>query len=313
VNDDPTQSNYVYSTLFVQSNGVLHCHADTRSASPANFWDPIYLIYVDPAYEGSAQQALIHFTIKASTYSSAPPNNAAVAGVGVCVASDPYTSSPAGGDCLRTVSAGYNGGTNYPFFLTCSDFVLDEPANAGDVYNLPWQVGGSYWLRIQQTIDTNPATDGNPGGIISTKAWLGDGSQPEPANWHSVWKDPLPGGDSTRSGYAAIRAGYGVGVVMDFDVDYFMVSAAGLPTITPTLPVSLLPQIDLGIAIGGGNAVLSWPAAVQGAYQLQSRISLTSGSWSNVNTSVVVNGSLNTVTVPLSGGQTFYRLIQQTP
>jgi hypothetical protein len=192
--------------------------------------------------------------------------------------------------------------------------VIDEPATQNtnnDVFNLTWQVGGSYWLRIQQTLDTNPATSGNPGGIVAVKAWAGDGSQPEPANWQYTWKDPLPGGDSTRSGYAAIRAGFGAGVVMDFDVDYFLVSAPGLPTITPTLPAQLLPQIGLSIAIGGSNSVLSWPAGVQSSYQLQSRSTLNSGNWNNVNTAVVVNGSKNTVTVPISGGQTqFFRLIQ---
>jgi len=310
VNDDNSQSGYVFANDFVWSNGVLHCHADNQAESPANYWDPNYLLYANPASEGQVQNALMHLTIKNSNFSSS-----GVAGVGVCVSPDPYLSSPEGGDCLRTVPAGYGDATNtYPYFLSCSDYVVDEPVpqyTNKDVFNLAWQVGGSYWLRIQQVVDTNPATSGNPGGIVSIKAWAGDGSQPEPTNWQYSWKDPLPGGDATRSGYAAIRAGFGVGVVMDFDVDYFLVAAPGLPTITPTLPAQLVPQVGLGIASGGGNAVLSWPAGVESAYQLQSRSSLSSGSWNSVNTTVVVNGSLNTVTVPIAGGQTqFFRLIQ---
>jgi hypothetical protein len=313
-NDAGTQAetNYVFANDFVWSNGVLHCHADNQAEAPVNYWDPNYLIYVNPDYAGQVQNVLIHLTIINSNHSST-----GVAGVGVCVSTDPYLSTPEGGDCLRAVPAGYGSSTNfsYPYFLTCSDYVSDEPtpnSTNTDAYNLSWQVGGSYWLRIQQTIDTNPATSGNPGGIVSAKAWAGDGSQPEPANWQYTYKDPLSSGDSTRSGYAGIRAGFGVGVVMDFDVDYFLVTAPGLPTITPTLPPQLVPQPQippLSIATGGGDAVLSWPAG--GAYQLQSSSSLSPVNWSNVNTAIVVNGSQNTVTVPLTAGQDqFFRLIQ---
>jgi hypothetical protein len=306
-----SESNYYYTQVFVQTNGVLHVHADSRNLNAEGYIpDPNYLVYVDPAYESSVQEALIHITIKASNFS---PSDDGIAGVGVCVPEDPYISSPEGGDCLRAVNAGYDDVTNYPFFLACSDYVTDNdpPAGVGDVYNIQWKVGGSYWLRIRQDIDTNPATDSNPGGIISTKVWAGDGSEAEPSNWQSVWKDPLPAGDVTRSGYAAIRAGWGLGVDMDFDVDYFLVSAAGLPTITPTLPPSLAPGLDLEIAIDGGNAMVSWPAAVQASYTLQSSSSLSSGVWSNVGAAVVVNGLENSVTVPLNGQQLFFRLAQQ--
>lgn len=286
VNDDNNQSDYVFSEGFVQSNGVLHVHANNLDMTPANWWDPNYLIYVDPAYEGSAQEALIHFTIKNSNFSST-----GVAGIGVGVQPDPYVSNPEGGNCLRAVPGGYAGVTNYPFFLTCSDFIADNnPSGIGDVYHQPWRVGGSYWLRIRQDIDTNPITDGTPGGIISTKAWAGDGSEPEPSDWQSIWKDP---GGITREGYAAIRAGFGVGVIMDFDVDYFLVAANGLPTITPTLPSSLLPQVQLGIAVSGDNTTLSWPSGIQASYILQSATSLTDGDWSNVDTSSVNNSVQN--------------------
>lgn len=311
-----SESNYYFTQVFVQSNGVLHVHADNRNLNAEGFTpDPNYLIYYDPAYQGSQgsaqEEALVHLTIKASNFN---PVGGAIAGVGVCVQEDPYISLPEGGDCLRAVIAGYAGVTNYPFYLACSDYVADNntPAGIGDVYNLQWKVGQSYWLRIRQDPDTNPATDGIAGGIISTKVWLGDGSQPEPANWQSVWKDPVATVDpsaATRSGFAAIRAGWGLGTVMDFDVDYFLEKAAGLPTITPTLPASFIPQIQLGIATGGGNAVLSWPSAVQNGYTLQSRSFLTSGVWSNVSQPLVVNGIKNSVTVPLNGQSLFFRLV----
>ncbi len=289
VNYDNSQSNYYYSKVFVVSNGVLHCHASSNSLSG----DLNYLIYVDPAYQGSTEEALMHFTIKASSFSGT-----GVAGVGVCVDANPWFSTPPGGDCLRAVNAGYAGVTNYPFFLTCSDYIVDNNTN-GEPYNLQWKVGGSYWLRIRQDDAAN-------GGIISTKAWLGDGSQAEPTSWQSVWKDPC---GVTRVGYAAIRAGYGTGVTMDFDVDYFLVTAAGLPTISPKLPASLAPVVDLGIALNGANATLSWPAAVGNSFKLQSTGALPSG-WTNVTTSVIALDNRNTVTVTRSGQRQFFRLSQ---
>ncbi len=310
VNDDSTQSNYVFSQVFVQSNGVLHVHANTLSTTPANYWDPNYLIYVNPAYRGPVEDALIHFTIKNSNFSGS-----SLAGVAVGVSPDPYISVPEGGDCVRTVPSGYASSTNnYPFMMSCSDFVADEPAISGtneDEFNLKWQVGQSYWLRISQTLDTNPATSSNPGGIISVKAWPGDGSTPEPANWQFSFKDPLPGGDATRSGYAAIRAGWGAGTIMDFDVDYFLVRAPGLPTITPTLPSQLVPQVGLGIAAGGGNAVISWPAGTQSAYELESCTQLVGGAWSVVATPAVAQGQNNIVTLPLNNQSAqFFRLVE---
>ena len=194
----------------------------------------------------------------------------------------------------------YGSGPTFPSFVACSDFVADQyPTN----HIQPWVVGGSYWLRIRSDIDTNsPGT----GVIVSEKVWPGDGSVPEPTGWDLVYKD---GAGLDRSGFGAIRAGWGAGAVLDFDVDYFQVNAAALPSITPKLPASLTPLIDVNVVINGGNAIVSWPAAAPGNYKLQSSSSLT-GVWTDVNTPVVLNGAQNTVTVPVNGQQTYFRLKQ---
>ena len=67
------------------------------------------------------------------------------------------------------------------------------------------------------------------------------------------------------------------------------------------------PPPELSISTGSGNVFITWPS-VWGAYQLQSTTSLAPSAWTNVPTSPVQNGSVMTVTLPLSGTTQFFRL-----
>ena len=58
----------------------------------------------------------------------------------------------------------------------------------------------------------------------------------------------------------------------------------------------------LAISKSGSNATISWTGDVA-PYKLQSRASLSTGSWSDV-----VNGTLNPLVVPVAAGPVFYRL-----
>jgi hypothetical protein len=207
-------------------------------------------------------------------------------------------ANPTRGGCdIVAVIAGYAGGPSYPFFHTYSDHIADKD-------NSPqgWVIGGTYWVRINSTVD---ASSPDTGEIISAKAWAGDGSAPEPAGWQVSWKDPIA---VTRNGAAAIRAGWYPGAQMDFDVDYFLVTSAGLPTVTPQLPSALIPRIELGAAVNGSNVILSWPAAAPVSYNLQSSSS-PAGPYGPAGGSIVVVGDKNTVTLPISG-HTYFRLMQ---
>jgi hypothetical protein len=68
--------------------------------------------------------------------------------------------------------------------------------------------------------------------------------------------------------------------------------------------------VRLAIQVSGTNAVFTWPVAATG-YSLQNNPDLTQTTdWAIVsNPVVVVNGS-NTVTVPVTAGREFYRLVQ---
>jgi len=64
---------------------------------------------------------------------------------------------------------------------------------------------------------------------VFAKIWLADGTQAEPAAWQSTY-DYTPT-RSTRTGFAGIAASSAAGTA-EFDVDYVLIKAAGLPNIT---------------------------------------------------------------------------------
>ncbi|MGC9942537.1 MAG: LamG-like jellyroll fold domain-containing protein [Verrucomicrobiota bacterium] len=76
-------------------------------------------------------------------------------------------------------------------------------------------------------------------------------------------------------------------------------------------PTNLLTVVTAGPTLGavmsGGNLIISWPQSATG-YTLQSRSSLTSGTWTNVSGTPSVVGNNYQLSVPISGASQFYRL-----
>ena len=71
------------------------------------------------------------------------------------------------------------------------------------------------------------------------------------------------------------------------------------PTVEPARP-------RLNVVRSGSQLVITWDSSAQ--FQLQSKPALSSGSWTAVSQSEVVNGTSHTVHVPLGGQSKFYRL-----
>ena len=70
----------------------------------------------------------------------------------------------------------------------------------------------------------------------------------------------------------------------------------------------LTTTVSLNAKASAGNVVLSWPVA-GGAFTLQSKASLTSGTWTTVpSVTAQIVGSQWQVTVPTSGGNMYFRL-----
>jgi hypothetical protein len=64
----------------------------------------------------------------------------------------------------------------------------------------------------------------------------------------------------------------------------------------------------LTIVVQSNNVVISWPLTCVN-FRLQQSATLNPTTWSNVAQPVVVVNNRNTVTSPISGASTFYRLI----
>ena len=71
----------------------------------------------------------------------------------------------------------------------------------------------------------------------------------------------------------------------------------------------LTTNVAISAAASAGNLTLSWPAAASG-FTLQSRASLTSGSWTAVTPAAALVGNQWQVTVPRTSGTQFFRLVR---
>ena len=73
-----------------------------------------------------------------------------------------------------------------------------------------------------------------------------------------------------------------------------------------SIPVILPPQLSIGLA--GANVTISWPTNPAG-YALQQHTNLATTNWIAVTNIPIVANTQYNVTLPLSGGQHFYRLL----
>lgn len=70
----------------------------------------------------------------------------------------------------------------------------------------------------------------------------------------------------------------------------------------------LFPSPVIGVSLSGGNVTLTWPTNNNAGYKLQSNTNLSSGTWLNSPSSVVVSNAVYQTIVPVSGEAIFYRL-----
>ena len=188
------------ANVFSVGAGALH-------VAPAT-GDPNHLLLELPGYDSTVQEVLSR--VRILTFGT---GDLVRGGVGVGL--DPASSL----------------GVNYLFRDNTTDAqatshlaLLDDMAAWGPVENFVWQLNTWYWIRLRQ--EPNAPSQGGVNDIFA-KIWLGDGSQPEPVNWQMSW-DYTPA-NPTRAGFAGITASSGG--AFQFDVDYILVKASGLPSI----------------------------------------------------------------------------------
>jgi hypothetical protein len=187
------------ASVYMVSGGML------RVATAAG--DPNHLLYELGGYNNSVQEVLAR--IRVNNFGTGDqPRGGLSAGV------DP-AAAPAGGIDLHFRDE--NLGRHVEF--------LDDLRAWGTEFQFAWLNNTWYWLRLRH--EPNAASQGGVNDVFG-KIWLGDGSQAEPAAWQMTY-DYTPT-RTARTGFAGLAAGSSGGTA-EFDVDYVLIKAAGLPNI----------------------------------------------------------------------------------
>ncbi|HWN96270.1 MAG TPA: lamin tail domain-containing protein, partial [Methylomirabilota bacterium] len=184
--------------VYTVSGGMLHV------ASAGG--DPNHLLYELGGYNNTVQEVLARIRVTSFGTADGPRG-------GVAVGVDAGTSR---GINLHFRDEGI--GRHVEF--------LDDGLAWGTEFAIGWQNNTWYWLRLRQ--EPNAAAQGGVNDVFG-KIWLADGSQAEPAAWQSVY-DYIPT-RAARTGFAGIAAS-SLGGTAEFDVDYILIKATGLPNVT---------------------------------------------------------------------------------
>jgi hypothetical protein len=192
--------------LYQQADGVLKV--------PTIPDDPNHLLYQAPGYDDAAQEVLARIKINAFTAGGGSR-------AGVAVASNPQATHP--GEAINLLFIDFDlGGVAGPQFRLLNDWVAWGPTPPPEWRS--WRTNTWYWLRLRQTSSTGANN-------ISGKVWLGDGTVPEPAQWQLTWTQ------AGRTGFAGIQGPSGGAT--DFEVDYVLIKATGLPSIQVAGPSAI--------------------------------------------------------------------------
>jgi hypothetical protein len=189
------------ANVYSLNNGVLHVATTTG--------DPNHLLYELAGYNNSVQEVLAR--IRLLNFGSGDPPRA---GIGAAV-------DPANSQGINLHFRDETVGKHVEF--------LDDARAWGTEFVFTWQLNTWYWLRLRH--EPNAASQGGVNDVFG-KVWLADGSTAEPSNWQFTW-DYTPT-RSARAGFAGITAGSNPtgAIPADFDVDYVLIKASGLPNIT---------------------------------------------------------------------------------
>jgi hypothetical protein len=184
--------------LYEQAGGVLKVGPTAG--------DPNHLLYVAPGYSDSTQEVLARMRVKTFATGDYPRG-----GVGVGVSED----TGQGIELHFRNSDFAQAGTRFR--------LLDDARAWGPALQIPWTTDAWFWLRLRQTDSTTDAGDN-----IMGKVWPADGTVAEPADWQATW------GRAGRTGFAGITGTSTTGGdgTEEFEVDYILIKAEGLPATT---------------------------------------------------------------------------------
>jgi len=182
-------------------------------------------------------------------------------------------------------------------------------ARANPAWQLTWGIDSNvaplldqweHWAVVYDGTNLTVYRDGNQGpngGVASMPVTAAIGGYPHFQDSILIGSELDQGGDRNWNG-----------MLDDVAVFSDALSQDQIQTVMSGNFSAFLPQPLLSISNSSGNVVLSWPMA-QASYQLQSTTNLAATSWSNISTSAATNSNALTVTLPISLGAQFFRLI----
>ncbi|MHB0957894.1 MAG: hypothetical protein ACYC0X_19280 [Pirellulaceae bacterium] len=186
---------------YKQAEGVLQV-----TSMDAN---PSHLLYCATGYDDTVQEVLARMRVKQGAPGASPI-------AGISVGCSPETAHA--GEAINLIflhDPGDTLGVSGPVVRLVDDWRAWGPAVPG----FYWRAGNWYWVRLSLTGGRAAA-----GANIHAKVWLADGTEPEPADWQIDWAR------DGRIGWAGIRGPHDGGPT-EFEVDYILIKARGLPRI----------------------------------------------------------------------------------
>ena len=186
---------------YTQADGVLK--VTTMDTNPS------HLLYSAAGYDQAVQEVLARIRIKHIALGANPI-------AGISVACSPETAHA--GEAINFIflqDPGDTLGVSGPVLRLVDDWRAWGPA----VPEFAWAADNWYWVRLSQS-GSSAAQEAN----IHAKVWRADGTEPEPATWQIEWAR------EGRTGLAGIRGPHDGGPT-EFEVDYILIKAAGLPCI----------------------------------------------------------------------------------
>ncbi len=207
------------ASVYSVNGGILHMGVGAG--------DPNHLLYEGAAYNSAVQEVLVRMRV--TSYGSG--------------------DGPRGGP--STVVDASSTGINYHFRNNTAVrmAMLDDKRGWGTEQVFTWQTGVWYWLRMRHEV--NAAAEGGANDAFG-KIWLADGTTPEPVGWQYVFDyTPLR---TERTGFAGLASTSNSGQA-EYDVDYILIKASGLPSITASSLVFPATQMPVAITNQPVNTV----------------------------------------------------------